>query len=115
MKIVLLEATRDYVAKPKKNFKIVPGWNDYVKELYALARTHFLEWLEKGKPLHGIHMLNMKQSRSRFKYILEQCKNNEEKIRNEKMAQNFKKKRYKEFWKDVNTNKKFRLMWLRSK
>ena len=84
MKIVLLEATRDYVVKTKENFKIVPGWNDYVKELYAIARKHFLEWLEKGKAMNGTHMENMKKSRSNFKYKLDQCKNNEEKIRNEK-------------------------------
>ena len=110
MKLVLLEATKDYVAKAKENFKIVPGWNDYIKELYTLARKHFLEWLEKGKPLDGIHMLNMKQSRSNFKYKLEQCRNNEERIRNEKMAQNFRKKRYKEFWHDVNMNKKGKVL-----
>ena len=105
MKTVLLQATEEYVIRVKEKFKIVPGWNDYLKDLHALARKYFLEWMGKGKPLNGIHILNMKQSRSQFKSALDQCKRDEEKIRNEKMAQNYKNKKYKEFWRDVNLNK----------
>ena len=65
-----------------------------------------MQWLQKGKPLDGIHLLNMKQSRSNFKSALDQCRRNEEKIRNEKMANSFKNKKYKEFWHNVNLNKK---------
>ena len=37
---------------------------------------------------------------------LDQCRRDEEKIRNEKMAHNHKNKKYKDFWRDVNFNKK---------
>ena len=110
MKTVLLEATEEYVIRVKEKFKIIPGWNDYLKDLHALARKYFLEWLCKGKPLNGIHVLNMKQSRSQFKSALDQCKHDEEKIRNEKMAYNYRNKKYKEFWRDVNLNKKGSVM-----
>ena len=109
MKAVLLEATEEYIVKTNKKFKIIPGWNEYVKELHAIARNYFIQWVQKGKPLDGIHLLNMKQSRSQFKLALDNCKNNEEKLRNEKMAQNYKNKRYKDFWQDVKSNKKGQL------
>ena len=51
----------------------------------------------------------MKQSRSQFKLALDNCKNNEEKLRNEKMAHSYKNKRYKDFWQDVKSNKKGQL------
>ena len=106
MKSVLLQATEEHLIYAKENFKIIPGWNEYLKELHALARQYFLQWLQKGKPLNGVHLINMKQSRSQFKSALDKCKHDDEKIRNEKMAHNYKNKKHKEFWRDVNSNKK---------
>ena len=106
MKTVLLQATEEYVIRVKDKYKIIPGWNDYLKDLYALARQYFLEWLRNGKPLNGIHISNMKQSRCKFKSALDQCRRDEEKIRNEKMVHNYRNKKYKDFWRDVNLNKK---------
>ena len=51
----------------------------------------------------------MRSTRTSFKAAFDYCKDNEEKIRNEKLLDNLKNKKHKEFWRDVqktkNTNK----------
>ena len=34
-------------------YKIVPGWNEHVKDLHSAARISFLLWTENGKPRFG--------------------------------------------------------------
>ena len=103
LKDVLLQATADFtVLKKNKNFKIVPGWNDEVKEVHADARKKFLKWKENGKPLNGSLYDEMLSSRSLFKKTLQKCKDNEKAIRREKFSNDLNNKNYKEFWKGVN-------------
>ena len=51
----------------------------------------------------------MKEARSRFKCALDYYKSNEDKRRKEKMANNYRNKKYKDFWNDVNLTKKGRV------
>ena len=81
IKLMLLKSTEKYRFVRKKGYKIVPGWNDYVKPYYEAARKSFLKWLENGKPLDGVLIDEMKIARSRFKQALKKCKDDEESIR----------------------------------
>jgi len=54
---------------------VVPGWNDYVKEKHDLARNAFLEW-----------KFWMKTTRARFKLALRYCKQHEDMLRADALA-----------------------------
>ena len=98
---VLLVATEDFAVVKRCRYRIVPGWNDYVKGFYDTARKHFLAWKSKGKPPDGQYLDDMKISRSRFRDAFQNCKVNEDQIRRTNMLSNLKNKNHKEFWKDV--------------
>ena len=52
---------------------IVPGYNEHVKELHAIARHDFDMWRSAGKSRPGEICLSMNQSRLRFKNALKYC------------------------------------------
>ena len=106
MKEVLLESTASFKFNGTRKYKIIPGWNDHVKKVHAIARNHFLSWKQNGKSNEGEYLQNMKESRAAFRSALEYCKNNEHDIRKKKILESFKYKRYEEFWKDINMLKK---------
>ena len=106
LKEVLIESTASYRFSRIRKYKIIPGWNDYVKNVHAVARTHFLIWKQNDKPLDGEYLDNMKESRAVFRSALEYCKKNEQAIRKKKILESFKNKRYDEFWRDINGIKK---------
>ena len=106
MKEVLLESTANFKHNGNRKYKIIPGWNEYVKNVHAIARNHFLLWKENGKPLEGEYLEDMKESRAAFRSALDYCKKNEHDIRKRKILESFKYKRYEEFWKDINMIKK---------
>ena len=60
---------------------IVHGFNDYVNDLYSVARSHYVTWRDVGKPRSCSPCRNMRRSRLTFKYALPQCKKNEDAIR----------------------------------
>ena len=82
----------------------VLGWNQYCKLLYSEAREAFLEWLRGGKIRYGDEYEKMKVKRKEFVSALKYCKENETKIRNDKMASAFRGKNVKEFWKQVRNS-----------
>lgn len=47
MKCFLLDSTTEFSFVKRKMYKIVPEWNDHVKNLYANARKKFLIWKKK--------------------------------------------------------------------
>ena len=101
LKTVLFSSTEEYCFSNLTTFQVIPGWNKYVKDLYATARKNFLKWKSKGKPLNGFYRDVMRSTRTLFKNALNFCKDNENEIRKEKMVESFKKKKYKEFWNEV--------------
>ena len=96
--VAFTEGTRDFRVKNTKNFVPVPGWNQYCKLLYAESREAFLEWLRGDEIRYGDKYEKMKVKRKEFVNALKYCKENETKIRNDKVAIAF---RGKEFWKQV--------------
>lgn len=106
IKTVLFTSTDDFTFLNMNVFKVIPGWNEYVKDLYKDARRRFLKWKSKGKPLTGFYRELMRSTRTIFKNALDFCKKNEEDIRRGKMVDSFKNKRYKQFWNEVYKVKK---------
>ena len=65
---------------------IVPGWNNYVKELYDLSRRSFLAWRQAGSPRSGIVTNKMRRRRAIFKAALRRCRKAEECMKAEALA-----------------------------
>ena len=89
LKMILRESTAEFCFSERPRFKIIPGWNDEVKQFHTIARRSFLLWKDRGKPLNGPIHDEMKLSRSIFRSALDNCKSNEKLIRREKLLKNF--------------------------
>ena len=85
----------------QKNFKVVAGWTDYVKDWNDASRESFLLWVNAGKPRNGPVFQLMKRCKARFKYALRQCKRSEESCKADALAKKMLNKHYDAFWKDV--------------
>ena len=81
--------------------KHVPGWNEYCQHLYSLSRRNYIEWISHGKPRNGDIFEDMKAARKRFKCALDFCKENELKIKRDRLAKSFIKNNKTNFWKEV--------------
>ena len=99
-------AASDSIPSSKSNClrdkNITPGWNDFVKAAHSEARDAFKFWIRSSKPRHGEVFNDMKTSRSKFKYLLRQCKRNEASIRADILARDLCNKDPKSFWKNVS-------------
>ena len=45
-------------------FKVIPGWNDYVKERYAISSDALKWWISNNRPRDGFIYHNMRTSRA---------------------------------------------------
>ena len=106
MKMILRNSTEQFCFVQNRKFKVIPGWNDLVRDLHAKARGTFLLWKDCGRPTNGDMCESMRVARSEFKCALKSCKINEESIRREKLLRNLNDKDHKEFWKEVGASKK---------
>ena len=88
--------------KRKNNFKPIPGWNDFCKDLHSVARSQFLNWKANNCPRQGVLFDAMNESRADFKRALNYCKNNELEIRNENLVKSFGNKNKNLFWKEIS-------------
>lgn len=80
---------------------VVPGWNEYVAEKHKTAREAFTQWVRSGKPRSGPELIDMQQSRSKFKLAVRYCKKHEIEIRANILGTDLLNKDAKQFWKDV--------------
>ena len=85
-----------------KSFRIVPGWNEYVKDRHAVARDAFWLWNLYGRPNHGHLYHSMRSSRAQFKYALKYAKRIEETAKADALAKDLGGQKFDEFWKSVN-------------
>ena len=88
---------------------IVPGFNDYVKDLHSVARSDYVVWRDAGKPRSGTPCSNMRRSRLQFKYALRQCRMNEDAIRADKYAKSLLDKDILSFWKHIRKSNNARV------
>ena len=79
----------------------IPGWNKHCRELHAKAREHYLNWVEGGRPRFGSLFADMRSSRSSFKCALNFCKNNEQRIRKQNLADSFIDSNKKNYWNEI--------------
>ena len=68
---------------------VVPGFNEYAKELDTEARSCFIAWKSLGKPRAGLCYTDMCQSRLRFKCVLKHCQRNEDSLRDNALAKSY--------------------------
>ena len=57
---------------------VVPGFNEYAKELHKEARSCFIAWNTLGKPSASLCYIDMCQLRLRCKNGLKLCQRNED-------------------------------------
>ena len=86
-----------------KKFKPVPGWNDFCRDKFKIARESFLKWVVEGKPRVGSSYNEMNETRKSFRYSLKYCKYNEEQIKIQKLTCDVLKNRPKIFWQEVKS------------
>ena len=108
---VLGTASKKYIPSSKIDYyrkHNVPGYNEHVKELHAIARHDFVMWRSAGKPRFGEIYLSMNQSRLRFKSALKYCQQNETIMQANALAESMMNNDMNGFWKDVHkiTNSK---------
>ena len=87
--------------KKKNNFKVIPGWNRTVKQLYAQSRRDYLTWQNKGKIRDSEEYNRMAESRRQFKKALSTCRQNVENERSNAVQEKFKNKNKLSFWKEM--------------
>ena len=99
---VASEGTRVFGTRVCRD-KIVPGWNDAVKQLYSASREAFLAWRRDNSPRHGTSADYMRRCRARFKLALRQCRAAEGEARALALARKFQGKSMHAFWSDIKT------------
>ena len=80
---------------------IIPGWNDYVRDLHTEARHAYVTWRDYGKPRHGPVCELMRSTRLSFKYALRQCQSLENTHRADSLAKTLTDKDMLSFWKNI--------------
>ena len=89
--------------KSVKKFQPIPGWNDFCRDKFKIARESFLKWVVEGKPREGPSYNEMNETRKSFRYSLKYCKYNEEQIKIQKLTSDVLKNRPKMFWQEVKS------------
>lgn len=86
--------------KPR-NFKVRPGWNDLVSDLYEDSRDARRLWLASGKPRSGPIFETFSRLKARFKYSLRNLKRHEDTLRRESLARKLGDLQNQDFWKEI--------------
>ena len=88
-------------SKSSAKFKVIPKWNEYVKEHHDIARDAFHWWTFNNRPRYRPIYHSMRTSKAQFKYALRYAKNTEETARADSLANNFFDKNIDDFWSSV--------------
>ena len=83
----------------------VPGWNEFVKDLYEESLFWHSAWVHQGRPHDGDFFEARKLARSRYHLAVRRCKNDEDKLRMERMAEALVANNSRNFWLEA---KKFK-------
>ena len=85
-----------------------PGWNRYLKDLYAKSRDAFALWVRAGRPSSGLVNNLRKSKRKEFKNALKESRLYKERILSDEVARLHLQKKVKPFWRNVNRMKSCR-------
>ena len=80
---------------------VVPGFNEYAKELHTETRSCFIAWKSLGMPRAGLCYTDMCQSRLKYKSVLKHCQRKEDSLRANALAKSYMPKDSYSFWKDI--------------
>ena len=61
-----------------------------------------LHWRRSGSPQHSLEALEMRQARAAFKHALRECRQDEEALRAEAMAEKLRSGDTRGYWRCVN-------------
>ena len=84
-----------------KRYNIIPGWNEYCREVHSNARDAFITWAMNGRPRSGPLHRNMQITRATFKQALRRCKASESKAHADSLARKLLMKDTKSFWAEI--------------
>ena len=91
--------------------KVIPGWNEYVKEPAEESKKWHELWVLNGRPREGDLAYMRRKTRARYRYAIRYVVNNEIKFRNNKLAEAISDKNDRVLWDEVRkmtkTNKDF--------
>ena len=87
--------------RKRSKYKVIPGWNRNVKNLYSGYRKNYLKWLANGKLRTGMDFESMKETRKIFKNALNECKLNEVEESSLSIQEKYTNKDMKSFWMGV--------------
>ena len=83
------------------SMKVVPGWNEHVKEHAENAKLWHDVWLQSGKPKHG-DIANMKRkTRLKYHYAIRYVMKENIRIRNNKMGEAVSNNNDRMLWDEV--------------
>ena len=99
----MLKASEAVFKNDNRNNFNMPGWNDYVSDIYESSREARSLWLSHGKPNRGpVYELHVNTKR-KVKYAINFIKKNEAQLRKESLAKKLSDCNVKEFWKEVRS------------
>ena len=94
--------TNIFGCKDKRNAN-VPGWTDYVADLYDSSREARSLWLAHDKPRQGRYYQLYMNSRMKVKLAIRYVKKNEAQLRKDSLAKKLSSCSSKEFWKEIQS------------
>ena len=100
---ICLRASDTYIptSSNNKKSKVVPGWNDYVQPYFEKSLFWHDIWVQNGRPREGDLALKMRQARARYHYAVKNVIKNDNKIRNDKMAEAISLNKDCDLWYEV--------------
>ena len=85
----------------KKERKIVPGWNEHVKEHATNARYWNEIWVLKGKPRDGDVARNRRITKLRYHYAVRYVMRENVRLKNKQMAEAISENNERKLWDEV--------------
>ena len=99
----MLKASEAVFKNDNRNNFNMPGWNDYVSDIYESSREARSLWLSHGKPNRGpVYELHV-NTKKKVKYAINFIKKNEAQLRKESLAKKLSDCNVKEFWKEIRS------------
>ena len=90
---------------PKKsshcNSHNVPGWTEFVNDMYQESRAIRKSWVEAGRPMQGTLYETYKSIKAQCKYTIRKVKANEDSIRSDSLASKLLNCDQTSFWKEI--------------
>ena len=84
-----------------KDLKIIPGWNEHVKEHAERAKMWHNIWRNSGRPSHGYLANIRRKTRLKYHYTLRRVVKDNIRIRNEKMGEAISENNDRTLWNEV--------------